>query len=251
MTMVSPRRRRGRQAGPTRAILYVRVSSEEQVKSGLSLEAQRATLRSEAERRGWEVTAVLVDEVSAKRGSRRPAFEQARELLETGEANALLATRLDRMSRSVVDFAALMAAAQDQGWQVVALDLGLDTSTTTGRMVAHILAAVAEAEREVIGQRTSAALITKRRRGENVGRRSRLPAEVVARILAAREDGMTYAAVAEGLNVDRIPTGQGGVRWYPSTVRAVLSSQAAEDGVLGNAGADGCRHQTEQTEIRQ
>jgi DNA invertase Pin-like site-specific DNA recombinase len=240
MTMVSPRRRRGRQAGPTRAILYVRVSSEEQVKSGLSLEAQRATLRSEAERRGWEVTAVLADEVSAKRGSRRPAFEQARELLETGEANALLVTRLDRMSRSVVDFAALMAAAQDQGWQVVALDLGLDTSTTTGRMVAHILAAVAEAEREVIGQRTSAALITKRRRGENVGRRSRLPAEVVARILAAREDGMTYAAVAEGLNVDRIPTGQGGVRWYPSTVRAVLSSQVAEDGVLGNDGADGC-----------
>jgi len=239
MTMVSPRRRRGRQAGPTRAILYVRVSSEEQVKSGLSLEAQRATLRSEAERRGWEVTAVLVDEVSAKRGSRRPAFEQARELLETGEANALLATRLDRMSRSVVDFAALMAAAQDQGWQVVALDLGLDTSTTTGRMVAHILAAVAEAEREVIGQRTSAALITKRRRGENVGRRSRLPAEVVARILAAREDGMTYAAVAEGLNVDRIPTGQGGVRWYPSTVRAVLSSQAAEHGVLGPDRADG------------
>ena len=51
---------------------------------------------------------------------------------------------------------------------------------------------------------------------------------------------MTYAAVAEGLNVDRIPTGQGGVRWYPSTVRAVLSSQAAEDGVLGNDGADGC-----------
>ena len=48
-------------------------------------------------------------------------------------------------------FADLMAAAQDQGWQVVARDHGLDTSTTTGRMVAHILAAVAEAEREVIG----------------------------------------------------------------------------------------------------
>src|SRR5664280_616175 len=112
-------------------------------------------------------------------------------------------------------------------------------ATTTGRMVAHILAVVAEAEREVIGQRTSAALITKRQRGENVGRRSRLPAEVVARILAAREDGMTYAAVAEDLNVDRIPTGQGGVRWYPSTVRAVLSSQAAEHGVLGPDRADG------------
>ena len=49
---------------------------------------------------------------------------------------------------------------------IVAPDLGLDTSTTTGRMVAHILAAVAEAEGEVIGQRTSVALIAKRSRGE-------------------------------------------------------------------------------------
>ncbi|HZL06863.1 MAG TPA: recombinase family protein [Coriobacteriia bacterium] len=109
-------------------------------------------------------------------------------------------------------------AAQDQGWQVVALDLGLDTSTTIGRVVAHILAVVAEAEREVIGQRTSAALITKRQRGENVGRRSRLPAEVVPRVVAAREDGMTYAAVAESLNVDGIRPAREASAGNPSTV---------------------------------
>lgn len=226
---VSPRRRR-RSAGPTRAILYIRVSSDEQAKSGLSLEAQDATLRAEAERRGWQVAEVLVDEVSAKRGSVRPAFDRARELLASGEANALLATRLDRISRSVVGFADLMAAAQDQGWHVVALDLGLDTSTTTGRMVAHILAAVAEAEREVIGQRTSAALIAKRRRGEHVGRRSTLPTEVVERITTARTNGMTLTAIADSLNADEVPTAQGGSRWYASTVRAVLLGQAAQQG---------------------
>jgi len=132
-------------------------------------------------------------------------------------------------------------AAQDQGWQVVALDLGLDTSTTTGRMVAHILAVVAAAEREAIGQRTSAALITKRRqRGESVGRRSRLPAEVVPRVVAAREDGMTYEAVAESLNVDGIRPAREASAGNPSTVRAVRSSQAAEHGVLGKDGAAGC-----------
>ncbi len=220
-------RRRSRHAGPSRAVLYVRVSTDEQAKSGLSLKAQQTTLLGEVERRGWEVAAVLVDEVSAKRGSRRPAFQQARELLRTGEADVLLATRLDRMSRSVVDFAALMAAAQDERWQVVALDLGLDTSTTTGRMVAHILAAVAEAEREVIGQRTSAALVAKRGRGENVGRRTTLPAEVVARVVLAREQGRSYAAIADELNAEQVPTGQGGARWYASTVRAVAVSQAA------------------------
>jgi DNA invertase Pin-like site-specific DNA recombinase len=221
-------RRRTKRTGPPRALLYIRVSTDEQAKSGLSLESQGTVLRAEAERRGWEVAAELVDEVSAKRGSRRPQFIEARRMLAAGEADVLLATRLDRMSRSVVDFADLMASAQDEGWQVVALDLGLDTSTTTGRMVAHILAAVAEAEREVIGQRTSAALIAKRRRGENVGRRTGLASEVVQLIVDQRARGLTLQAIADGLNTDGIPTGQGGARWYPSTVRAVLNSQAAE-----------------------
>ncbi len=226
--MTSPRRRR-RPEGPPRALCYVRVSTDEQAKSGLSLEAQRATLLDELERRGWQLVDVLVDEVSAKRGNRRPAFDQARELLAAGEADVLLSTRLDRLSRSVVDFADLMASAQDERWQVVALDLGLDTSTTTGRMVAHILAAVAEAEREVIGQRTSAALLAKRQRGEHVGRRSSLRAEVIASIVESRQSGLTLQAIADQLNADGVPTGQKpGARWYPSTVSAVLRSQAAE-----------------------
>jgi DNA invertase Pin-like site-specific DNA recombinase len=227
--MTSPRRRRAKRAGPLRAVAYVRVSTDEQAKSGLSLEAQVGTLTAEAERREWQLVEVLIDEVSAKRGNYRPAFGQARAMLAADQADVLLATRLDRMSRSVVGFADLMAAAQDQGWQVVALDLGLDTSTTTGRMVAHILAAVAEAEREVIGQRTSAALLAKRQRGEHVGRRSTLPAEVVARVVEAREAGQTLSAIAYGLNTQHVPTATGGeAKWYPSTVAAVLKSQAAE-----------------------
>jgi DNA invertase Pin-like site-specific DNA recombinase len=228
--MTTARRRRPKRTGPPRALCYVRVSTDEQAKSGLSLDAQTATLHGEIERRGWDLVEVLVDEVSAKRGNRRPAFERARELLAAGDADVLLATRLDRISRSVVDFADLMAAAQDERWQVVALDLGLDTSTTTGRMVAHILAAVAEAEREVIGQRTSAALIAKRQRGERVGRRSSLPQEVVVRIVTRRQFAhMTLQAIADELNADAVPTGQkAGARWHPSSVRAVLNSQAAE-----------------------
>jgi DNA invertase Pin-like site-specific DNA recombinase len=227
--VTSPRRRRAKRTGPLRALAYVRVSTDEQAKSGLSLEAQVRTLRAEAERREWQFVEVLIDEVSAKRGSYRPAFDRARAMLATDEADVLLATRLDRMSRSVVDFADLMASAQDEGWQVVALDLGLDTSTTTGRMVAHILAAVAEAEREVIGQQTSAALLAKRKRGEHVGRRSTLPAEVVARVVQARQEGRTLSAIADELSREQVPTATGGAaRWYPSTVAAVLKSQAAE-----------------------
>lgn len=222
------RRRRQKRTGPPRALCYVRVSTDEQAKSGLSLEAQRATLTAEVERRGWELVEVLVDEVSAKRGNYRQSFEQARAMLAAGEADVLLATRLDRLSRSVADFADLMADAHDARWQIVALDLGLDTSTTTGRMVAHILAAVAEAEREVTGQRTSAALLAKRARGENVGRHSTLPDAVVRQIVERRTAGLSLQAVADELNSGDVPTAQGGARWYPSTVAKVLKSQQAE-----------------------
>ncbi len=92
-------------------------------------------------------------------------------------------------------------------------------------MVAHILAAVAAAEREVICQRTSAALIAKRSRGEHVGRRSTLPLEVVERIVTARADGATLAGIAQDLQRDGVRTGQGGAHWHPSTVRAVLESR--------------------------
>lgn len=226
--MTAPRRRRRTHTGPPRALCYVRVSTDEQAKSGLSLEAQRATLVAEVERRGWELVEVLVDEVSAKRGNYRQAFEQARTMLAAGEADVLLATRLDRLSRSVADFADLMADAHDARWQIVALDLGLDTSTTTGRMVAHILAAVAEAEREVTGQRTSAALLAKRARGENVGRHSTLPDDLVRLIVERRAAGLSLQAIADKLDEEGVQTAQGGARWYPSTVAKVLKSQQAE-----------------------
>ena len=56
-----------------------------------------------------------------------------------------------------------------------------------------------------------------------------LPVHVVVRITDARTRGLTLAAIAHDLNAHQVPTGQGGTRWYPSSVRAVLSSQAAEE----------------------
>lgn len=227
--MTAPRRRKGKHNGPPRAIFYIRVSTEEQARSGLSLEAQHATLEREAERREWDVVAVLVDEgISAKRGKTRPAFEQARAMLAAGEADILASTMHDRMARSTADFTQLVALAQDEGWQIVALNVGVDTTTTSGRLVAHILAAAAEAEREVIGQRTSAALLAKRRRGELVGRRSSLSDELVRHIVLARKNGETLQSIADGLNKEAVPTAQGGARWYASTVAKVLKSQQAE-----------------------
>src|SRR5689334_19964591 len=93
------------------ALGYVRVSTAEQATEGASLEAQQEALTAEADRRGWELEMVSDAGWSAK-NLRRPGLTDALVRLDRGQADALVAVRLDRVSRSVADFAALLARAR-------------------------------------------------------------------------------------------------------------------------------------------
>lgn len=132
--------------------------------------------------------------------------------------------KLDRLSRSLLDFAAATARAQREGWKVIALDLGVDTSTPSGEMLANVLASFAQFERRLIGQRTAEALRAKRAAGVRLGRPPVVPDDVRYRIIDARRSGATYAAIAELLNRDRIPTAHGAARWRSSSVAWALRS---------------------------
>jgi len=81
----------------------------------------------------------------------------------------IIVSKLDRLSRSVHDFAGLMQQAQRQGWGLVALDVGIDMTTPVGGLIANVMASVAEWERRVIGQRTAAALAARRAAGVRLG----------------------------------------------------------------------------------
>ncbi len=85
---------------------------------------------------------------------KRPALAHALALVDHGQGDVLAVAKLDRLSRSVLDFAQLMVRARDLGWGLVALDLGVDTTTTSGRLVANVMVSVAEWERDIISQRT-------------------------------------------------------------------------------------------------
>ena len=123
------------------AVGYLRVSTEEQADSGLGLEAQRAVIEAEVARRGWELVEVLVDAgASGKSLSGRPALAEALALVRSGEADVLVVAKLDRLSRSRLDFAGLMADAQARGWLLVALDLGMDLSTPAGEFMGSVMA---------------------------------------------------------------------------------------------------------------
>jgi DNA invertase Pin-like site-specific DNA recombinase len=202
---------------------YVRVSTEEQRRSAAGLEAQREAILRECQRRGWELVEVVEDAGYSARDLRRPGVQAAITELARGKADALVVAKLDRLSRSMLDFTALMAKAQKQGWALVALDCAVDTTSPAGEAMANVLATFAQFERRLIGQRTREALAAKRAQGVKLGRRPGVPKQVVNRIRRERKSGRSLAAIADDLNRDAVPTAQGGRQWWPATVRVVLA----------------------------
>jgi DNA invertase Pin-like site-specific DNA recombinase len=165
--------------------------------------------------------------VSGKSLSGRSGLQEALAMIERGEASALVVAKLDRLSRSLLDFAGVMERARRRGWSLVALDLGVDTSTPSGEMMASVLATFAQFERRLIGQRTRDALAVKRGQGVRLGRPREIPRAVVERIYELRSTGLSVAGIARRLNEEGVETPRGG-RWHPPGVSRVLSwSEAA------------------------
>ena len=207
------------------ALAYVRVSTVEQASEGASLDAQRAALTLEAARRGWDVEIVADEGVSAK-NLNRPALQAALARLDRGEADYLLSIRLDRVSRSVADFAGLLDRATKRGWGLVFQSPNIDTSDPAGRFTSNVLASAAQYERELNGARTREGMMQRKAEGVHLGRPRTLPREVLDRIAAERAEGRSLGKIASGLNIDEVPTAHGGRQWHASTVAGALASLA-------------------------
>lgn len=229
----APRRRR-RTAASTALVgtvaAYIRVSTDDQATSGAGLDAQRAAITAEADRRGWTITEWYADEglSGGKPVGARPQLTAALDAVESGAAAALMVAKSDRLSRSLRSLLDVLDRAEHAGGMVVAVDGSIDTSTAAGRFTTQIMGGVAELERALISDRTKAALAEKRKKGVRLGRPSTLPADVVERILTARAAGLSYPAIASELNADGVPTAHGGARWWPASVRQVELGQDAE-----------------------
>lgn len=208
-----------------RAIGYCRVSTDEQGDSGLGLAEQRVTVKQEIDRRGWERGAMFEDVASGKSLRGRKDFGRALQTLADGEADVLVVAKLDRLSRSVSDFAAILAQSQREGWALNICDLGVDTTTPSGKMVAQVMMVLAEWEREMIGDRTKRALEQARERGTRLGRPSGVDKDTLRLIRILRQAGKSYAAIAAALEAEGIATAQGG-KWHAATVRKLHQSAA-------------------------
>lgn len=206
---------------------YLRVSTAEQADSRAGLEAQRAAIQLEAARRGWDSIRFVEDAGYSARDLRRPGIREALAELRAGTAGTLVVAKLDRLSRSMIDFTAVMGMARDGGWALVALDCAVDTTTPAGEAMANVLATFAQFERRLIGQRTKEALAEKRRQGVRLGRPPLVDAGTAGRVMDERSRGRTFRQIADGLNADHVLTAHGAPAWRASTVHALYRRLAA------------------------
>jgi len=203
---------------------YARVSTAEQAVSGLGLEAQKSLIRQTSKVRGWRLGQVFTDDGVSASTLERPALRRALEAIAAGRADGLVVAKLDRLSRSTVDTGLLLQWFKDEARATfVALDLGVDTSTAAGELVANVMAAVAQWERTAIGERTRAALAELRAQGKPIGRPAVADHPELSERIREMHDGgrgMSLQAIADQLNREGVPTIRGGSQWRKSSVHA-------------------------------
>ena len=155
-----------------KVIGYVRVSTEDQARDGVSVDAQRAKIEGYAKLYDLELVRIVVDAGESAKSLDRPGLQKVLTSLRKGESEGLLIAKLDRLSRSVVDWNVLIDRffGERAGKQLFSVADSIDTRTAAGRLVLNVLMSVAQWERETIGERTKDALAHKRRNGERVGK---------------------------------------------------------------------------------
>lgn len=210
-------------------IPYRRVSTREQADSGAGLEAQKTSIRFGLEMR--QETALhwdCVDKGKSGKDLKRAQLTEALSLVEQGVVGGIVVSKLDRLSRSLLDFAFLMTRALSEGWNLVILDIGVDLRTPAGKAMASMLATFAEFERDMISVRTKDGLAEKRAQGVILGRPSNISPGLLKVILRQYQAQGSFSGVARWLNESGVPTAQGGKKWYPAVVQKLVQSPAAE-----------------------
>ena len=216
-----------------KAIIYARVSTAEQAQSGLGVEAQIEACRRYCDYRGLDVVDTITENgvSGAMAPHDRPGMGQALAMLASGEAELLIAAKLDRIGRDVRDLLELVACADQERWGLALLDLDLDTSTPAGRLVLTVMAGVAEWERRMASERTKAALAAAKAKGTRLGQPTKPTTRAAgARALELRAEGLSWRKIAAALGEEGYTSGTGNPNWYAAnTRRAALAVQADRD----------------------
>jgi len=141
-----------------KAVIYTRVSTEEQSKEGVSLANQLSKCRLQAQLGEMEIVAEVEDAGKSAKSLARDGIQRVLSMVKRKECDAIIILKLDRLTRSVSDLNEIVGLLNRHGVSLISVQDHLDTQSAGGRMVMNMLATIAQWERETIGERTSSAL---------------------------------------------------------------------------------------------
>ena len=185
--------------GGKRIGIYARCSTLDQ-----SVALQLDGLREYCQVRGFEIVAEYLDEGVSGAKAKRPALDQLLEDAHRRKFDAVLVWKLDRLGRSLSHLIRVVDQLGSLGVDLISLgDSGLDTTAPSGRLIFHVMGAVAEFERDLIRERTRAGIAAARRRGKQIGRPRALDTDELMRARRLASQGQSLRTIAEVLGVGR------------------------------------------------
>lgn len=197
-----------------KAIGYIRVSTEDQAREGISLDNQEAKIKAYATLNGLDLTEIIKDAGISGKTLNRPGIAKVLKMIEAREIEAIIVYKLDRLSRKTLDNLTLIESFDSNGIAFHSIMEKIDTKSAQGRFFLTILSALAQMERDLIAERTRDALAHKKTKREWTGRipfgyrveDSHLVEDpeamkTIQKAKRMKTDGKSIRAISEALNL--------------------------------------------------
>ena len=181
--------------------LYCRVSTSTKEQT---TENQRLELKSYCDRMNYEIVKIYEDEVSgAKSREKRPAYNELCQDAFLKKFDAIIGWDVSRFGRSMKEFVSFLSDMDDKGIGVIAVKNGLDTVSSSGRMMMKLIGVLEEWNREMLIERTNAGLARTVANGTKLGRKSVLTQSIKRKVIDLKENGFSIRKISDEIGINR------------------------------------------------
>ena len=216
--------------------LYLRVSTEDQAREGFSLPEQKERMETYCKFKGYEIVEYYEDDgISAKTGNHRPGFEKMLEDIKSKKINTIIALKLDRITRSILDWESLLKFVEDNDAYIDCVNDEVNNTTANGKMVTRIMMSVSQNEIERTSERTKIGMEGAIKNG-HIPHKAPLgykhenkklvidyaTKDVPIRIFNMYLEGNSYQTIARIFNEEKV---LGRTNWYDSTIVGILENE--------------------------
>ena len=224
-----------------KAVIYIRVSTTQQVEDGVSLDTQAAKLKQYCELNDLDVVEIISDNGISGKTTNRPGFQKVMNMRNNKSVDVIAVYSLSRFARNTIDTLNIVENMNKKAVSLYSFTEKIDTSSAIGRFFLTTLASLAQLEREQLAERTKAALQYKKSNNERIGQipfGKQLNADgthlennpneqqAIKLVFQLRSDGLSYAAIASELERRNIANKAGLSKWNKSQIFRIIKKAA-------------------------